>query len=484
MIFSSLLFIMLFLPLSLAAYYLTPKNINLQNLVLVILSIVFYAFGDMRFVISILMLTTFNYVMGIFLQKTREAYPIFIKCRSIIEKYSLRNSLCILVVLINLLVLAYYKYIPFCVNLFNHQGQMSPYLPLGISFFTFQNISYIVDVYRKKTPPELNYINYLLYIMFFPQLIAGPIVKYTDVSLMLRKRTADINNIYSGLCKFSRGLFKKVALATTLSLIADEMFEANLSSLPANYAWLGAIAYTFQIYYDFSGYSDMAIGLGRMFGIYYPDNFSHPYMATSITEFFRRWHITLSNFFKDYVYIPLGGNRRGNRQTVINTMIVFILTGIWHGAGFTYLLWGIINGIIISCEKIQAANQYRFKNLIHGPDRKVPPIKLLKHILTLTIITTGWVIFRSQTLHQAFLYLSAMYTHPVNIHYGTYLYRFINIKYIVVLSISVLTAGPYLLLKAFFHHMKSSAIMTIILYTISVLLLISGTYTPFIYFKF
>jgi len=419
MIFSSLIFIWGFLPLSLTVYYLSPPKPTIRNAVLLILSIFFYAFGDMRFVIPVILLAFLNWISGLIIHRSRY-----------------KKKLLFLFTVLNLSVLIVYKYIPlFLPNSYFVSSYLST-LPLGISFFTFQNITYLCDVEKEAVSPEPSPSKYLLYITFFPQLIAGPIVKYRDIKPYIDYRKADVPGIISGIKRFSVGLFKKTVLAGSLSVIADELFSTNLSTLPALYAWLGAIGYSLQIYYDFSGYTDMATGLGQMFGFTLPENFNHPYLADSVSDFFRRWHMTLTGFFREYVYIPLGGNRNGAVMTVINTLIVFILTGLWHGGKLTYIVWGLYNGILIVFEKT-LFNRLRFRSV---------SMSLLKHLITLALIVTGWVFFRSESLYSSISYIRAMYSFDFTIYYGTLFYRFINIKYAFVIIVSIFFAGPHILL--------------------------------------
>lgn len=453
MVFTSISFLFIFLPISLLLYYLTPRNINARNTVLLILSLVFYAYGDLYFTFHLIVLTTINYFVSHYLDKISPRKRIFISALTL-----------------NLLILAFYKYVPSLIHFISPETSVSSYLPLGISFFTFQNISYLADVYNGKTYPAESLRDYLLYILFFPQLIAGPIVKYADIKCFLSERNTDINKVYRGFSRLSIGLFKKVILAENLAVIADTMFGSTLTNLPLPYAWLGAVAYMFQIYYDFSGYSDIAIGLGTMFGFKYSENFNHPYLTDSVSDFFRRWHMTLTSFFREYVYIPLGGNRCGRFRTAVNTLVVFTLTGLWHGPSLNYIMWGTFNGVLIAFEKA----------LSHRPP------KLIRRLTTILLILTGWVLFRSPSIVSALSYFKAMTLNPVTLHYGTYLYRFINLKYILVFLIAFLLAGPHLYLLRPTKKLSTFLIHVLppVLFVLSFLKIIISTYKPFIYFRF
>lgn len=341
MVFSSMVFLGLFLPVTFLVYYLVPMR--LRNAWLALASIVFYAWGEPRFVILMLASVALNF-----------------HCARWLDRSASRRAILAAAVTFNLLVLAIFKYSNFVVEnlnvLLEHAGlsaiAMKPIaLPIGISFYTFHAISYLIDIYRRNAKPSRRLVEYSLYIMLFPQLVAGPIIRYKDIHTQLGQRAATLDDITTGIVRFTMGLAKKVLIANQLGMIADTGFNAPADHLSAGVAWFCLVCYTLQIYFDFSGYSDMAIGLGRLFGFRFPENFRYPYSAGSIQDFWRRWHISLSTWFRDYVYIPLGGNRRGEARTLVNLWIVFLLTGIWHGASWNFVIWGALHGAFLMVER-------------------------------------------------------------------------------------------------------------------------------------
>ena len=337
MVFSSTAFLLAFLPTVIILYYLVPKG--MRNGVLLLGSLLFYGFGEPRYLLIMLVSILFNYGCGL-------AIPC---CKNFgnNEHRPARLMLCF-AALGNLIILGYFKYAGF---FFGRLGFPEVVLPIGISFYTFQAMSYVIDVYREKAASQKNLLRFALYITLFPQLIAGPIVRYVTIQMQLAERESNLENFAEGARRFVMGLGKKVLLANQAGLIWDEISSMNIDQMPAATAWLGAIAFTFQIYFDFGGYSDMAIGLGRMFGFHFEENFNYPYTAKNITDFWRRWHISLSTWFKEYVYIPLGGNRKGMSRQVVNIFIVWALTGFWHGASWNFLWWGVYFGILLILEK-------------------------------------------------------------------------------------------------------------------------------------
>ena len=389
MVFSSAAFLLCFLPLLLLCYYLVPKRCLLgRNTVLLLFSLVFYAFGGLRYFWLLCICILTDYLAGIAISKCETA--------------KLRKLILILSIAVSMGLLGYYKYAGFTASIAVSLGISihipEIVLPIGISFFTFQGLSYVVDVYRSDVPVQKNPLNVALYIALFPQLVAGPIVRYTSIAESLRERDHTLDAFTLGLTRFLLGFGKKMLLANTMGQIADSVFAlTGHPSLTASLAWVGGIAYTFQIYYDFSGYSDMAIGLGLMFGFRFKENFNYPYISDSITDFWRRWHISLSSWFRDYVYIPLGGNRCSVGRHVFNLLLVWFLTGLWHGANWTFLLWGIYYGLLLVLEK------YPLKNILP----KIPSI--IRHILTLFLIILGWILFRSDSAAKAFAYYQALF---------------------------------------------------------------------------
>ena len=384
MVFSSLTFLCVFLPAVFLIYSLVP-NLKFRNGLLIVASLVFYAYGEPIYVLLMIFSSVLNYICARFVRY---------------GKYGKNKAALIAAVIVNLGVLGVFKYTGFLVGTINDIFSLSipvPQiaLPVGISFFTFQALSYVIDVYRGDAEVQKNYFNVLLYISFFPQLIAGPIVKYRDIDKQIVNRSQSVEKIARGLRRFVCGLGKKVLIANTMGQTADIIFSSDMNDVSLPLAWLGAIAYLFQIYYDFSGYSDMAIGLGLMFGFEFKENFMYPYGAASIQDFWRRWHISLSTWFKEYLYIPLGGNRKGKARTYLNKMIVFFCTGLWHGASWTFVLWGIYHGLFLLFEGAVPAV------------KKLP--RVIAHIYALLVVTVGFVLFRADTIGQGFTMIGKMF---------------------------------------------------------------------------
>ena len=383
MVFSSLTFLCIFLPAVFIIYSLVP-NLRFRNALLIIASLVFYAYGEPVYVLLMIFSSVLNYICALFVRTGRGK----------------NKAVLIIAVVINLAILGVFKYTGFLVGTVNNLFSLSiPVpeiaLPVGISFFTFQALSYVIDVYRGDARVQKNYFSVLLYITFFPQLIAGPIVKYRDIDEQIMNRSQSIEKIARGLRRFICGLGKKVLIANTMGQTVDIIFNSDVSALSLPTAWLGAVAYLFQIYYDFCGYSDMAIGLGLMFGFEFKENFMYPYGAANIQDFWRRWHISLSTWFKEYLYIPLGGNRKGKARTYLNKMIVFFCTGLWHGASWTFVLWGIYHGLFLLLEGAVPAI------------KKLP--RVIAHIYTLLVVTVGFVLFRADTIGQGFTVIGKMF---------------------------------------------------------------------------
>ncbi|MCP3887388.1 MAG: MBOAT family protein [Desulfobulbaceae bacterium] len=385
MVFSSITFLFFFLPVALLAYYCSGRA---RNITLLAMSLLFYSWGEGIYVLVMLGSIWVNYFAGIYLQKKH-------------KKTVLTGAL-----LYNFSLLGIFKYANFITDnvntLLSHVHisaiQLDPvHLPIGISFFTFQAVSYIIDVYRGTVPPQKSILNLGLYISLFPQLIAGPIVRYHDIAKSLHWRKFRSVDFSYGIERFLLGLSKKVLLANPLGLVADKIFALSSFDLNSPAAWLGALCYTLQIYYDFSGYSDMAIGLGRMFGFRFLENFNYPYISNSMQDFWRRWHISLSSWFRDYLYIPLGGNRKGTSRTCVNLLIVFFLCGLWHGANWSFVCWGLFHGFFLVLERT------KIKTILNS--LWLP----IRHVITLTIIVVGWVIFRSETISEAISFLAIMF---------------------------------------------------------------------------
>ena len=463
MVFSSIPFIFFFFPLSLILYYIVPFKI--KNYVLLAFSLVFYAWGEPIYVLLMIFSSFFNYYAALFIEK----YQMERKKKKLIL---------IISVIINLLIIGFFKYSDFLIETVNSIFNISiPLLkiglPIGISFFTFQTMSYVIDVYRREVRVEHNPFIFMTYVSMYPQLIAGPIVRYETVSEELYKREINIDNFSKGFMRFLRGLFKKVLIANSVGLLYNTIIGVdNISVLTA---WLGIIAFSFQIYYDFSGYSDMAIGMGKMLGFNYLENFNYPYIANSITDFWRRWHISLSSWFKDYVYIPLGGSRVSKIINIRNILVVWMLTGLWHGASWNFVLWGLYYGIFLMLEK------FILKKYIE----KLP--KVFKHIYTLFIVVIGWTIFAFDDTKVLFSYLSNMFNifkYPI---VDSMFFYYIK-NYIVVLVLSVIFSMPIYnnLSKKIDRRYKYILvyIVYLILFVITLSYIVSDTYNPFLYFRF
>ena len=461
MVFSSYTFLFYFLPPLLILYYLIPRrSLGGRNLVLLAFSLFFYFAGGPRHLPLMLLSIAINYVGGLLCAKRR--------------RWAL-----VLTMAVNLGLLGWFKYAGFVGE--NLQALGLPLsvpevvLPIGISFFTFQGMSYVIDVYRGDTPPAKNPLQVALYIALFPQLVAGPIVRYTTVAEELVSRRETFDDFAAGALRFSFGLAKKMLLANNLSLMADEAFST--APIGAAAAWLGAIAYTGQIYFDFSGYSDMAIGLGRMFGFHFEENFNYPYLSKSVTEFWRRWHMSLSGWFRDYVYIPLGGSRAGTAKQVRNILLVWTLTGLWHGAAWNFLLWGLYFGVLLLGEKF-----WWGKALERAPSP-------LRHLYAMVIVVLGWVLFRCEGLSAVGSYLGAMFGLS-GAGWGQALY-FLR-QYGVFLAVGVVASLPVKdALRAALQRRKAeraiqwgSALAGLGLLGLSFLQLISYTANPFIYYRF
>lgn len=466
MLFSSMTFLWVFLPLCLIGYYLL--NQRYRNIFLLIASLIFYAWGEPKYIIVMLLSIVINYVLGI-------AVSFYCKYKKIILFVG---------ILINLAFLCYFKYWNFLGENINqilggHLTAKTVTLPIGISFYTFQSLSYVIDVYRKGVSAQKNILNLGLYVSFFPQLIAGPIVRYCDIEKQIKERKVAFSDFAYGIKRFVVGLSKKVIISNIMAGVADSIFSLNYSDLNTWSAWLGLICYTFQIYYDFSGYSDMAIGLGRMFGFRFSENFNYPYLSKSVKEFWRRWHISLTTWFREYLYIPLGGNRNGKTKTYINQLIVFFATGLWHGASWNFVIWGLYHGLFMTVEKMG------FENVL---DKN--PKKLLNHIYTIMIVMIGWVFFRTNTIKHAFSYLSTLFIYQNG--YNTDIKMFLNPEVLLVLSVAIIFSGIIQTKVIFFKNLKiehssitiKEIILIILLLLLSITYLANNVYNPFIYFRF
>lgn len=464
MVFSSMVFLCVFLPAAFCLHLLLP-GMRAKNFLLVVASLVFYAYGEPIYVILLVASSAGNYILA---RLTGECPKI-------------RKLTMTLAVVINLGLLVIFKYSGFLVETFNSvTGAGIPVpqfrMPIGISFFTFQALSYVIDVYRGDASVQKNFGKVLLYISFFPQLIAGPIVKYHDVEAEINNRKQTPEEIGKGIRRFIAGLSKKVLIANTMGLVADNLFGAAATGITGPGAWLGAVSYMLQIYFDFSGYSDMALGLGMMFGFHFHENFDYPYISASIREFWRRWHMSLSGWFKEYLYIPLGGNRRGKFRTVVNKMIVFVCTGIWHGASFNFLFWGIYHGFFLMLEEY-----------IPFIGKKGGKLKsFFQHVYALLVVCVGFVFFRADTMKQGCFWIREMFT-----DFGwkasamSLTLQQLTPVYLVTLAAALVAAVPVnSMLKKYKWYEGFTYVLSLAGFALCVLSLAGGTYNPFIYFRF
>ena len=468
MLFSSTTFLFFFLPIVLILYYtVCRKSRMLQNVFLFLASLLFYAWGEPIFVLVMLLSIFMNYVFGLAINKYK-------------DKKSTAKVFLFITAVFNLGILFIFKYLAFVIENINNLSGADFYvpqiaLPLGISFFTFQAMSYVIDVYRGEQVQK-NPLNVGLYIAFFPQLIAGPIVRYETVAYQIQCRKETFDDFSSGVCRFIIGLSKKVLLANTLAIVADSAFNSDVGNISVAFSWLGAIAYTLQIFFDFSGYSDMAIGLGRMFGFKFLENFDYPYISSSITEFWRRWHISLGTWFRDYVYFPLGGSRvKHKSRLILNLFIVWMLTGIWHGANWTFILWGFMYFVLLTFEKL--TNLHKSGKLVW-----------LRHIYTLLFVILGWVLFRADNVTEAFSYIAAMFGGTGTLIDNEAL--FLLKENIVYFVFAIIISTP-LLKSLYYKHFQGKKVVSVlvvvvlmVLFLVSVTYLVKGAYNPFIYFNF
>lgn len=472
MVFSSTLFLLYFLPIFLVVYNLVPKK--LKNYVILVASLFFYAWGAPQFIFVVILSIIFTF----YLVRT-------INNSSNIKK---RKMLLFVGVFLNLGLLAYFKYANFFVenvNFFVTKMGYEPVkwlevaLPIGISFFTFQTITYILDVYRKVHSPLRKLTDYMLYILAFPQMIAGPIVRFNTIADQIIKRDEVIDDKLAGFYRFSIGLAKKVLIANVMAAQADQIFNGNILDLSTPNAWLGMLAYTFQIYFDFAGYSDMAIGLGKMMGFTFPENFDMPYTSRSITEFWRRWHMTLGGFMKDYLYVPLGGNRVTKRRMYFNLWVVFLISGLWHGASWNFVIWGAYHGLFLVLDKMFLL---KVLNKIGG---------FFSTIFTFIVVMIGWVLFRSETLEFALQYIRKLFSFTTaNDFYPLPAFSVMIFVSIIFAFITSFKFGTKI--KDFFFNKNIYSIkqhvfltlMTIVLLFLSISFVVSSDFNPFIYYRF
>jgi len=440
------------------------------------MSILFYSWANVEALLIIIISIIFNYFFGLIIKK--------------IDQFPLKKKFTFTVAIIfNLLLLISFKYSNFLITNFlpgtidlEFINFSKNYSIIGLSFFTFQTISYLADIYFKKIAPEKNFINFALYISFFPKLIAGPIVRYTDIKNDLSTRTITPDNFLNGINRFILGLGKKIIIGDTTGKIADNIFALTQGDLTTPLAWLGLVCFTLQIYFDFSGYSDMAIGLGKMFGFNLPENFNYPYISKSIKEFWQRWHISLSTWLKDYLYIPLGGNRKGKYRNYLNLMIVFALCGFWHGASWTFILWGVWYGLFSVIEKTPFGKFMESRNSI------------VKHLYTLLVIMFSWVLFKTTTVGESLAYFKALFG-MANTTSDYYVEMYLNSETLTIIALGIISSTPaYEVLK---NHLKkhqspylktslylANIIFVSIIFLLSITAIATQTYTPFLYAQF
>ena len=477
MVFSSATFLFYFLPAVLIIHYVL-RNTTLRNIFLLASSLLFYAWGESEYVILMICSIVLNFFFGLLIDKNKA------KGKSILW----------VGVIVNIAILSYFKYFNFFIDNIFLLGILESFeykkvhLPIGISFFTFQSLSYLMDVHKGTTKVQKNLLDLGLYISLFPQLIAGPIIRYHDVDNQINKRSVSASKFIYGIRRFVIGLSKKLLLADPLALVADQVFAIHPMDMPPGIAWLGIVCYTLQIFFDFSGYSDMAIGIGKMLGFDFLENFNFPYIARSIQEFWRRWHISLSNWFRDYLYIPLGGNRKGEVRTYVNLIIVFIVTGIWHGAAWNFLFWGIYHGFFLIIERLG------FERVL----KKAP--KLFRHSYCLIVVMIGWVFFKAADLNYAVGFLKTMFGLFNGWDFSPLIYmdnyRCLTLALGLILSVPIfywlddklkyklksysLTKRKKILnTKGFMFNAVSLGLLFICIIEVA-----SSSYSPFIYFRF
>lgn len=467
MLFSSPLFLTLFLPTLLIVYFITqPKY---RNTVLLLSSLIFYSWGEPRALLIMLLLIIINWYAAIHISKPH----IFS-----------RRTILLATIIINISTLFFYKYLNFVIfnintviTLFNMPTINIPHisLPIGISFYCFQAMSYTIDVYRNEVKAQSSLYKLALYISFFPQLIAGPIVRYSQIYNDLDERSLRIDNIYEGIIRFSIGLAKKVFIADSMGYVADHIFVDDVSSIPQFWAWIGCLAYTLQIYYDFSAYSDMAIGLGRIFNFHFPENFNFPYRASSVKDFWRRWHISLSSWLRDYLYVPLGGNRISKRRTFINQFIVFFLCGLWHGAAWNFIIWGIWHWAGLVSEKF--TGQYL---------ERLP--RIVSHVYLIVFVMIGWVLFRSPSLPYAAKYLQIMFLGNTNYDMFSFLPGWlycITISNGIFMLAGVFFSWPISTISYQYLQTRSlGVVMLALFFIVTYSFSMTSSFSPFLYFRF
>lgn len=471
MVFSSIIFTFIFLPIVLFLYYI-PHN-RFKNEILLVASLVFYAYGEKKMLILMVASIIANYLLALLISQCSDGKK--------------RKLFFLIDIVINLGLLYIFKYLSYTVTIFNTlTGKNTEIpniaLPIGISFYTFQALSYVADVYRRDVVAEKNILNVGLYISFFPQLVAGPIVRYSTIVNQIRKRTETAEKFGLGAKRFICGFCKKIIIANNLAMVTDKFYQDfEIYGIPVSSAWICSLAYSLQIFFDFSGYSDMAIGLGKMFGFDFTENFDYPYISKTVTEFWRRWHISLSRWFRDYVYIPLGGSRVELSRNIANLLIVWLLTGLWHGANLTFVAWGLMYFTVLIFEKY-----------ILKPDIRGKLLKILWQIATLLVINFGWVLFRTESFNQSIVFIKSMFGLYNKGFYNDQTIRMIG-EYGFFIGIGILFSVPVIpymrkLLNGVKLYNRISVFLVPLVYTCvfiwAVSFLIMGAHNPFIYYNF
>lgn len=465
MVFSSAVFLFAFLPVVFILHTVI-RNTTARNVLLIVASLIFYAWGEPVYVVLLLASILINYLLGRFVWG--------------------RKPVLVAAVIVNLAFLIVFKYAGFIVQSINaipfislKEPKIS--MPIGISFYTFQAMSYVIDTYRDERKRPGSFLDVMLYVCLFPQLVAGPIVKYNSVREQLQDRQVSAEGTASGIQRFIVGLSKKMLIANVMAVAADRMFALDIAQLDMASAWVGAVCYMLQIYFDFSGYSDMAVGMGKMFGFSFPENFDYPYTACSIRQFWKKWHISLTSWFREYLYFPLGGNRKGRARTLFNRFFVFLCTGIWHGADWTFVVWGIYHGVLTMLETVLVKD----KNAGKAADSAKPVIRVLGHIYTLLAVMIGFVIFRADSMSQAVHFIVSMFSFGATAVGTMTAVSVMSPLFIITLIIAAVACTPVLrMLPKNAVTRLLGMVLTIILYMLCIMEIAAGSYNPFIYFRF
>ena len=468
MVFSSAVFLFAFLPVVFILHTVI-RNTTARNVLLIVASLIFYAWGEPVYVVLLLASILINYLLGRFVWG--------------------RKPVLVAAVIVNLAFLIVFKYAGFIVQSINaipfislKEPKIS--MPIGISFDTFQAMSYVIDTYRDERKRPGSFLDVMLYVCLFPQLVAGPIVKYNSVREQLQDRQISVEGTASGIQRFIVGLSKKMLIANVMAVAVDRMFALDMAQLDMASAWVGAVCYMLQIYFDFSGYSDMAVGMGKMFGFTFPENFDYPYTACSIRQFWKKWHISLTSWFREYLYFPLGGNRKGRARTLFNRFFVFLCTGIWHGADWTFVVWGIYHGVLTMLETVLVKDK-KDKNAGKAADSARSVIRVLGHIYTLLAVMIGFVIFRADSMRQAVHFIASMFSFGATAVGTMTAVSVMSPLFIITLIIAAVACTPVLrMLPKNAVTRLLGMVLTIILYMLCIMEIAAGSYNPFIYFRF